>query len=128
MKIISRLLNNNLVIFGSLGFFCYTALSWVLLFRDPRALIAIGNFYPTLEPFLSNTQVFFVHHGLNTIATILFILVSSYLIYIYVKVLKRKITLKTAIFGGVLFQVIVFFSYPILATDIFSYMMSNRVV
>jgi hypothetical protein len=108
-------------------FFIYSILSWILLFRDKRALTGISHFYPAISDFLFSTQSYFLHHGLNTLPTFLFGIVSIIAFYYYLKSLTITISLKKTIVFGVIFQTILFLSYPILSTDIFSYIFSERV-
>jgi hypothetical protein len=108
-------------------FFVYTFLSYVLLFRDKRALTAISTFYPEMSNFLFSSRDYLLHHSLNTIPTFIFGIVSLLAIFYYLKSLTIKISLKKTIWFAILFQLITFVSYPILSTDIFSYMFSERV-
>jgi len=89
-------------------------------FRDKRALAGIGNFYPNISSFLFSSRDYLLHHGLNTIPTFLFVLVAGIAIIFYLKSLAVKISLKKTIVFAIIFQSIVFLSYPILSTDIFS--------
>jgi alpha-1,6-mannosyltransferase len=108
-------------------FFIYSILSWILLFRDKRALTGISHFYPAISDLLFSTQTYFLHHGLNTLPTFLFGIVSIVTFYYYLKSLTVTISLKKTIVFGIIFQIILFLSYPILSTDIFSYIFSERV-
>lgn len=108
-------------------FLFFTFLSWVLLFRDIRALREFGLFYPEINSLLQNTREFLLHKGLNTIPTLLFAIISLTAFYCYFKSLTIKISGKTTIIYALFFQFIVFFSYPILSTDIFSYIVTSRV-
>ena len=108
-------------------FFIYTILSWILLFRDKRALTGISHFYPALSNFIFSSQQYLLHHGLNTIPTFIFALASVIAFYFYLKSLTVSISLKKTILYALLFQFILFLSYPILSTDIFSYIFSERV-
>lgn len=105
----------------------FVILSWILLFRDIRALKVFGLFYPDISIFLQSTREFLLHKGLNTIPTLLFAITSIVAFYFYFKSLAVKISGKTTIIYAVLFQFIIFFSYPILSTDIFSYIVTSRV-
>ncbi len=111
----------------SLCFFTYLILSWVLLFRDPRAIIGIGNLYPAAKDFLFSMQTILSGYGLNSIPTIIFAAVSVAAVILYLIALKVKFTLKQIILFTVLFQIVTFVSFPILSTDIFSYIFSERV-
>lgn len=108
-------------------FVLFTMLSWVLVFRDPRAIIGIGNLYPSLREWLFATQLQLSHYGLNSIPTILFAVVALVAIWAYVRSLIENISLKKTLLFAVLFQLITFISFPILSTDIFSYIFSERV-
>jgi hypothetical protein len=108
-------------------FVFFTILSWVLLFRDKRAVAGISYFYPHLSSSLFSSQNFLLHHGLNTIPTFLFGLVACIAIFYYLKSLTLTFSLRKIIIFAVIFQVITLVSYPILSTDIFSYIFSERV-
>lgn len=108
-------------------YFMYFILSWILLFRDKRALEGIALFYPELSTFLFTTRDFLLQNNLNTIPTFLFGLISLIAILCYLLSLRAKISLKTTILFASVFACITFLSYPILSTDIFSYMFSERV-
>jgi hypothetical protein len=90
------------------------------MFRDERAL-AVYN-----HPLLWQIRDLLLRLKLNTIPTLLFALLSGLLFYFYFKN-KNEINKKKIIFFACLFQIIVFFSYPILSTDIFSYVLSDRI-
>lgn len=98
-----------------------------MLFRDIRALKVFGLFYPSTSFFLQSAREFLLHKGLNTIPTVLFAVTALIGFYFYFKSLTIKISRKNTILYAILFQSIVFFSYPILSTDIFSYIMTSRV-
>ncbi|MGH7203663.1 MAG: hypothetical protein ACREHC_04435 [Candidatus Levyibacteriota bacterium] len=110
-----------------LCFLLFTILSWILVFRDPRAIIGIGNLYPDLKTWLFSTQTHLSHYGLNSIPTILFAIISLVAIVAYIRSLAEEISLKKTILFALFFQIIIFSSYPILSTDIFSYIFSERV-
>lgn len=115
---------------GFLLLFCllfYSALSWVLFFRDYRALLAIRNFYPKLASFLFGTQAFLSHHNLNTVPTFLFLLFAIFSFLIYFYSIKQNITVHNTVLFSLLFGIVIFISYPVLSTDIFSYMFSQRI-
>ena len=105
----------------------YTFLSWVLFFRDYRALLAIRNFYPALGPFLFGTNTYLSHHYLNTIPTFLFFLFAIVAFFLYFLSIKINITTKNTIVFSLIFGFILFLSYPVLSSDIFSYMFSQRI-
>jgi hypothetical protein len=108
-------------------FFIFFILSWILVFRDPRAMIGISNLYPSLKTLLFSTQETISHYGLNSIPTIVFAFTTLISFVVYFLSLRLKISLKKTILFAVSFQVIMFFSYPVLSTDIFSYIFSERV-
>lgn len=108
-------------------FIGYSVLSWVLLFRDKRALEGIALFYPELNDWLFFTRDFLLQNNLNTIPTLLFGIISVISIYFYLRSFLIKISLRKTIIFAAIFQVITFLSYPVLSTDIFSYMFSERV-
>lgn len=108
-------------------FFIYLILSWVLLLRDGRALYAFADFYPSLLPVIKAVEPYTVRYGINSIPTGVFAFVTICAFVFYLRALKTKITLKKVVLYGLLFQIIMIFSYPSLATDIFSYIMSDRV-
>jgi hypothetical protein len=115
---------------GFLLLFCllfYTFLSWVLFFRDFRAILGISHFYPGLLSPLTGTMVFLTHHGLNTIPTLLFLIFAVCAFFIYFLSIKQNITIRTTVIFSILFGFFLFFSYPILSTDIFSYIFSDRI-
>ncbi len=109
------------------SYISFAVLSWILLFRDIRALKGISLFYTFLQPTLFSTREYLLHHGLNSIMTLLFLLIATIAVGGYLYSLRQKISLKITIVFAVLFQVILFFSYPILSTDIFSYLSTERV-
>lgn len=120
-----RLLQSPLTLIFT--FISFTILSWVLFFREERALVAIGNFMPMLRPFLSSSRESLLHLGLNTVPTLLFGIVALLSFAAYFFSLQKSLDKKSTIIFALLFQVIVFFSYPVLSTDIFSYIFSDRV-
>lgn len=110
-----------------LSYISFAVLSWILLFRDIRALKGISLFYAFLQPTFFSTREYLLHHGLNSVMTLLFLLTAVIAIGAYLYSLRQKISLKNTILFAVLFQVIMFFSYPVLSTDIFSYLFTERV-
>lgn len=107
-------------------FVLFDVFSWVFLFRDENALTVIGKFYPGTFPFLEQTRNILLHWGLNSVATIAFGLLLFLAFYLYFRLLKEKLSTGKVIFFGLLFQAIVLFSYPVLSTDIFDYILTNR--
>lgn len=108
-------------------FIIFFILSWVLVLRDPRAVIGIGNLYPELKESLFLWQAQAAGYGINSLPTILFALASLIAFVCYFISLKQKISLQKTILFACIFQAIAFLSFPILSTDIFSYIMSHRV-
>jgi len=109
------------------SFIGFSILSWWLLYRDERALAGILAFYPTLGPFLFPVREFLLGFGLNVVPTFLFAALAVVAFSSYFLSLQNPIKLSTSIIWAILFQIIVFASYPILSTDIFSYIFSDRV-
>jgi hypothetical protein len=108
-------------------FISFNILSWILLFRDKRALTGIGAFYPQLHTSLFAIQYFLLHHWLNTIPTVLFAITALIAFYCYIQSISLAISLKKTILFSIIFGTIMLFSYPILSTDIYSYIFSERV-
>lgn len=108
-------------------FFLFTVLSWIIVFRDPRAIIGVGNLYPSIRPSLDAIQITLSQYGLNSLPTIAFAVVAFTAFVCYIKSLTTKISLRLTIIAAVLFQLVTFISYPVLSTDIFSYIFSERV-
>lgn len=105
----------------SLLFLIYSLLSWVLFFRDERALTVFNN------PLLWQIRDYLLSFKLNTVPTLLFLIFLIVSFYFYFKALKKSVSAKSVIICAICFQIIVFFSYPILSTDIFSYVLSDRI-
>src|SRR5258708_3140143 len=108
-------------------FLFYVALSWVLFFQDTRALLAISNFFPNLRAPLFATQAMLMHYKLNTLPTPLFPFFAIGAFFFYFRSLKQKISLRATIIYSFIFGFVIFFSYPTLSTDIFSYIFSDRI-
>lgn len=109
-----------------ISFVAYTVLSWVVFFRDERALSAVFRFYPVAEA-LVNIRRWLLGVGLNSVATVLFAGVILVAFWAYLRVVVGK-TSPGKIWRLVLVsQIIVFFSYPILSTDVLSYILSDRI-
>lgn len=112
----------------ALCYLSFFVLSWVLLFRDKRAITTISSFYPQLGDTLFNVRNVLLAHNLNTIPTFLFAIMVIITFLIYLLSLQIRISTKKVVIFSIIFQCITFFSYPILSTDIFSYMFSDRVL
>lgn len=108
-------------------FLAFVILSWWLLFRDERAIEGIENFYPFLDGSMFAIREFLLLFGLNVLPTIAFALVGAVAFGAYFLALKIDFSLKKSVVFALIFQAIVFLSYPVLSTDIFSYITSHRV-
>ena len=112
----------------SLLFLAYNALSWVLLFRDLWTLEVITTkFYPQWSNQIQNITNFLSIFKLNTVPTVVFIILIILLFYFYFKIINKSVSVKSVIICSICFQAIVFFSYPVLSTDVLSYILSDRV-
>jgi hypothetical protein len=111
----------------ALLFLFFVALSWILFFQDTRALLAISNFYPNIRSSLFAMQTTLMHYKLNTVPTLLFAVFALASCFFYFHSLKQNISLKKTIIYSLTFAFIIFFSYPTLSTDIFSYIFSDRI-
>lgn len=110
------------------SFIFYTAISWVILFRDRWTLEVLATkFYPQFADFIWKIQLFLEPFKINTIPTVLFagfILVSF---AAYFLAWQKNYSFRAIVAYGIIFQIIVFFSYPILSTDVLNYILSDRV-
>lgn len=111
----------------ALCFVLFAVVTWTLLLRDGRAMYAIAEFYPAVTPIIKSLEPMLVKYGVNSIPTIAFFVITIVAFLAYFVSLQQKIALKTTLIFAIIFQCIVFFSYPILATDIFSYIYIDRV-
>ncbi len=112
----------------SLLLLIYSLLSWILLFRDLWTLEVIATkFYPQWSGVIYSLENFLQIFKLNTVPTVAFILIIIGLFYFYFKVIKQALSVKFVIIGAICFQSIAFFSYPILSTDVLSYILSDRI-
>lgn len=128
LKKFTNILTANHIIAGLIiCFIIFLILSWIIVFRDPRAIIGVGNFYPSIQNELFPIQTKLTTYGLNTIPTLLFGLVSVIAFFLYLFSLRVTISAKKTIIFASLLGSITFLSFPILSTDIFSYIMSERV-
>ena len=109
-------------------FLSFVVLSWWLLFRDERALAGIGSFYPEWGSRLVEIREWLLARSLNVLPTLIFGLTGILAFAAYWFSLHVNISRRTSIIFAVAFPLIVFFSYPILSTDIFSYIYSDRVL
>ncbi|GIK84011.1 MAG: hypothetical protein BroJett025_06330 [Patescibacteria group bacterium] len=105
----------------------FVILSWWLLFRDERAVKGFEVVYPFLNGSLFNTRHLLLQYSLNVIPTILFTFFALVGFGSYILLLKKEIAVRKVVIWSVVFQTIVFVSYPVLSTDIFSYIFSDRV-
>lgn len=105
-------------------YFLFTVLSYILLLRDRFTLEVISTkFYPQLADFFVKTEGW----KLNIWPTVLFFFILIFLFLFYFHSLKLNLSPKKIIFVSLIFQIIVFFSYPILSTDVLNYILSDRV-
>lgn len=106
----------------------FVPLSWVLILRDGRISYSILLFYPELKPWYHSIEPHLVAYGINSIPTILFIgiIIAAGICYIFS--LRLKLALKKVVLYALIFQSIIFLSYPILSSDIFSYIFSDRML
>lgn len=110
------------------SFIFYTLLSWVLLFRDNWTLEVLQTkFYPQQAVLIDQIRSFLSAFKLNTVPTLLFFLFILVAFAAYFLALKKVFSPKKVIFFSLVFQIIVFFSYPILSTDVLSYILSDRI-
>lgn len=100
--------------------------SWVLLFRQEQTLSIIGTFYPGAANILFQTRSVLLKVGLNSLWTIILGVSLCMGFYAYFSSLKENINLKKSLIFAVFFQLIVFFSFPSFSTDIFDYILTNR--
>lgn len=109
----------------------YTILSFILLLRDEWAIKTIANFYPNVSPTLENARNFALGHHLNTIPTLFYLLITVSAFYFYWKIIKgkwiNKLNTKKIILLSLFLQLTLYVSYPALSTDVFDYIMLNRV-
>lgn len=100
--------------------------SWVLMFRQEQTLSVIGTFYPGTRDTLFQIRIALLKVGLNSVWTIILGSALTLGFIAYFALLKEKLELKKSIFLAILFQAIVFFSFPSFSTDIFDYILTNR--
>lgn len=110
-----------------LCFVGFVVLSWILLFRDERALPVYQALYPAFGVSLSSTRSWLLSSGLNVLPTLAFAGVAVIAFAAYLWSLKSSFSVRTVVKAAVAFQLLAFLSYPVLSTDIFSYMFSDRV-
>jgi hypothetical protein len=117
----------KIIILMGLGFIIYNILTFVLLLRDIRAILIMHNFYPAISDTIMSLRLSILERGLNSYPTIAFILLSAGLFFVYYYLLREKLSKINILLSAVSFQLIVLFSWPILSTDIFYYILSDRV-
>jgi hypothetical protein len=105
----------------------FVVLSWWILFRDVRALTGFEAVYPFFNGNLIVWRQILLGYSLNVIPTILFAVLGLISFGAYFFLLKEKTSVSKVIKFAVIFQLIAFLAYPLLSTDVFSYMYSNRV-
>lgn len=108
-------------------FISFVILSWWLLFRDERALAAIESFYPFFEGRFFGVRELLLNYGLNLLPTIAFAFTALVAFVAYFLSLKINFSLRKSVALALIFHAIVFLSFPVLSTDIFSYIASHRV-
>jgi hypothetical protein len=108
-------------------FLSFLILSWWLLFRDERALTAFEFFYPHLDGNFMGMRTVLLRYGLNVLPTLAFALTVLTAFGAYFLAITQNFSRRNSIILALVFQAIIFFSYPILSTDIFSYIFSDRV-
>jgi len=106
------------------GFFF---LSWILLLRDERAIPIYESLYPALSDSLTTTRVALLPYGLNILPTLAFAVMALVAFLAYIWSLRTSFSVQTVVKAAVTFQLLAFLSYPILSSDIFSYMSADRV-
>jgi hypothetical protein len=120
---------NSKLLLGGL-FFSVVGLaltSWWLLFRDVRALEGIELFYPHLSGKLFPIREVLLSYGLNVIPTIAFVGFGVSAFFCYLVLLQAKISISSVLRWTAILHLMAFLAYPILSTDIFSYIFSDRV-
>jgi alpha-1,6-mannosyltransferase len=108
-------------------FFFYLFISWILFYQDTRALLAISNFFPYLRTSLFATQTILIRFKINTVPTLLFVIFGATAFIVYYRSLRQNISVKKTVVWSLIFGFILFFSYPGLSSDIFSYILSDRI-
>lgn len=110
------------------SFIFYSLLSWVLLFRDSWTLEVLSQkFYPEQAVLITQIQNFLSSFKLNTVPTLVFFIFILIAFWAYFLAWRKKFSPRKILFVSFIFQVIVFFSYPILSTDVLSYILSDRI-
>jgi hypothetical protein len=116
-----------LLLIFSLSLVGLVILTWWVLFRDQRALNGFESLYPFFNGQLISSRQLLLEYSLNVVPTILFAVLGLISFAAYLFLLKKQMPVKKVIRFALIFQFVVFFAYPVLSTDIFSYMYSNRV-
>lgn len=113
-------------------YLAYSLLSYVLLLRDEWAILSIKYFYPSVGNIFANAREYGLDHHLNTIPTIIYFLIIFLVFINYWKIIRsnwiKKQSVKSIFYWSLVFQIIIIFSYPALSSDVFDYIMSNRVL
>ena len=119
-----------LVLLG-LSFLAYTFLSYILLLRNDWALDAIAQFYPSVGQTLVQFREQALPFHLNTIPTVLLFAILLSAFFCYVKILRGQwVTIqrpRNILLWSLAFQGIVLFSYPVLSSDVFDYILNTRI-
>lgn len=127
MKLPKYSFQRTLLFILSSSFVVFVVLSWWLLFRDERALAGFEAVNTQWNGALFQMRDLLLQYSLNVVPTVIFALCAVGAFGAYVLLLQKKFALKNAIIWSVVFQIILFVSYPILSTDIYSYIFSDRV-
>lgn len=113
-------------------YLAYTLLSYILLLRDEWAIKSITDFYPSVGNMLQKAREYGLDHYLNTIPTFIYFVIIIMTFFFYWKIINgkwiKKQTIKSVFIWSLLFQIIVIFSYPVLSSDVFDYILNNRVL
>ena len=114
-----------------MAFLAYTLLSFILLLRNDWAVQTIASFYPQIGQTLFNLKDTALKLHLNTVPTALYFLIVLSAFYCYWRIVTGK-WIKNQQCGKILlcsivFQGILVASYPALSTDVFDYILQNRV-
>jgi len=123
--------NDKTLIYGLisvLAWILYIPLSWILLLRDQTLIHGLGEIYPRLLPGLLAWRENLLHLGLNTIATLVFIALMFVIAWSYFQMLKRENNIKKILIFPIVFLFVTLFSFPVLSTDIFDYVLTNEQV
>ncbi len=109
----------------------YSALSFILMLRDDWAIKTIGDLYPQLETTLQSARQYGLSHHLNTTPTLMYVLIIAFAFWFYFKVVNGKWiksqSARRIVLWSLVLHSVVIISYPALSTDVFDYILQNRV-